>query len=88
MIISADSIVVKDNKILEKPSNEKDAFDKLSMLRGSPHHVISSLVLIPFDLSNPKPEEVFMDFDKTEVTFSDEITDQDLWAYIETKEPM
>ena len=44
-VISGDTIVEFQNKIIGKPSSEEDAFKVLSLLSGRSHYVISALSL-------------------------------------------
>ena len=46
IIISADTIVTLDNKILGKPKDEKEAFKMLKSLQGKSHFVYSGIVVI------------------------------------------
>ncbi|MFK8037741.1 MAG: Maf family nucleotide pyrophosphatase [Crocinitomicaceae bacterium] len=43
IVITADTVVVVDDKVLEKPANEQEAADMLSQLSGRNHHVISGV---------------------------------------------
>ena len=45
IIISADTIVVYDQKILEKPSNTQHAIDMLKMLSGQKHTVLTAVTI-------------------------------------------
>ena len=45
-IISADTIVLLDNEILEKPRNKADAINMLKLLSGREHVVITGVCLI------------------------------------------
>lgn len=45
LLITADTIVVKDKQILNKASEEKEAFEMLSMLNGTHHNVITGVCL-------------------------------------------
>ena len=46
LIVSADTVVVIENKILGKPSNEAEAFDMLSKLSGATHFVATSICIL------------------------------------------
>ncbi len=45
LLISADTLVVSDNKILGKPSGEKEAAEMLRQLSGKKHEVITGVCL-------------------------------------------
>ena len=45
IIITADTIVVYDQKILEKPSSKQHAIDMLQMLSGQKHHVLTAVTI-------------------------------------------
>ena len=46
IILSADTIVIKGNKILSKPTNASDALNCIKMLSGGRHRVITSVCII------------------------------------------
>ncbi|MCX7903547.1 MAG: Maf family protein [Caloramator sp.] len=81
VVISADTIVTKDNKIFGKPKNEEDAVRMLKELSGSTHDVITAICV--YDL---KKEILKCEVEKTEVAFK-ELTEQEILDYINTKEP-
>ena len=80
VIVSADTIVVIDGKILGKPKDEQDAARMLRMLSGRTHTVYTGLTVHADGES--KTQVV-----GTDVTFR-ELTDAEIAAYIKTKEPM
>jgi septum formation protein len=45
LIITADTIVVKDGKILNKARDEEHAFEMLNLLSGTTHEVITGVCL-------------------------------------------
>ena len=45
LIITADTIVWKDDKVLGKPADHQEAFDMLKSLSGSQHQVITGMHL-------------------------------------------
>ena len=49
IVISADTIVVLDNKIIHKPIDEKDAFHILKELSNKTHQVITAFAIIQKD---------------------------------------
>lgn len=79
-VLGADTIVVADEHLLEKPANEADAARMLRLLSGRPHQVITGVCLVA-----PGFERVEAEI--TEVRFSP-LSDQEIAAYIATGEPM
>lgn len=79
-VLGADTIVVLDDEILEKPGDAGDALAMLTRLQGRWHEVITSVCLIANG-------ETYEAQDRTAVEFRrlDEAT---LRAYIATGEPM
>lgn len=82
IIITADTIVVLKNEILNKPKNKAEAFKILKKLSGKTHIVYSGFGIR--NLSNGK--EIF-DYEKTFVTFR-KLTDKEIKDYINTGSPM
>ena len=79
VIISADTIVVLDDKILGKPHSRDEAFRMLSSLSGRSHTVFTGVCVICGDKKLCFAE-------RTEVIFCD-LSEEDINAYIETGEP-
>ncbi|WP_459479255.1 Maf-like protein [Clostridium saccharoperbutylacetonicum] len=82
IIISADTIVTLDNRILGKPKDEEDAFYMIKALQGRKHLVYSGIVVINTTTNEIKQESL-----STEVTFST-INDDEILEYIKTGEPL
>lgn len=80
-IVSADTVVSINNKLLGKPKNEKDAFSTLKELSGKSHEVITAFTII-----NISKNIFYSDFEVTKVFFYD-ITDEEINWYIKTNEP-
>ncbi len=79
-ILAADTVVVRQGKILGKPSSEEHAFEMLKSLRGLTHEVFTGCALIA-------PSGLSLFYVCTQVTmgsFSDAI----LRKYVATKEPL
>lgn len=81
IVIGADTIVVKDNKMLGKPKDQEDAFDMLSSLNGEWHQVVTGLCL--YRTSDKKS---ICDYEITKVKIANK-SDEFLYSYIATKEP-
>jgi septum formation protein len=79
-IISADTVVVCDGKILGKPRDRQDAIDMLSMLRDREHEVVTGIAVTVDGVS-------YSDASVTKVRV-DEISDSDIEEYVDTKDPM
>lgn len=82
IIISADTIVVLEGRILNKPRDENHAFHMLKALSGKEHKVITGLSIL-----RAKTNLKVIDFETTIVKFR-HISDSKIKRYIETKEPM
>lgn len=80
LIISADTIVILDDQIIEKPQDERHAFEILRKLNGRTHQVITAFGFIY------KNNESFS-YEKSAVTFR-RLTHQEIKAYISTGESL
>ncbi len=79
VILTSDTVVIHDNKILGKPKNTKEAFQMLSSLSGKSHQVISAVTI-----SSLKKNITFDDI--TEV-FSKPLSSDEINFYIEKYKP-
>ncbi|MCL6495370.1 MAG: Maf family protein [Ignavibacterium sp.] len=82
IIITADTLVFLDGKVLGKPVNQTDAFRMLRNLSNKTHQVYSA-----YCLYNTKTGKTITEFVKTDVTFR-KLTDQEISDYIKTGSPM
>lgn len=94
IVIGADTIVAKDNKILGKPKNEEEAFAMLKALQGDSHMVYTGVAII--ECREGIDEEdggVGFTFDITNHAIGTKVyvlpmTDVEIKEYIATGEPM
>ncbi|KAJ3041464.1 hypothetical protein HDV00_009260 [Rhizophlyctis rosea] len=85
-IISADTVVVLDNEILEKPKDADDARRTLQSLSGRKHQVVTGVALTFRDKSDGTTR--FESFtEQTEVEFAT-LSDELITAYLATGEPL
>lgn len=82
LVISADTVVVLDNKILGKPKNEADAKAMLKALSGRTHSVMTGICVFRLSDGFSVCEAV-----KTDVVFK-ELSDELIESYVATKEPL
>ena len=80
IVIGSDTMVIKENKILEKPKDKEDAKRMINDLKNTLHEVITSLCCII-----QKDGKVIekSDYDKTKVYFAD-ITDAEIDKWVQT----
>ena len=83
IIISADTLVSINGKVLEKPSSRKDAFAMLKMLSGSMHTVYTGVTITKL-VERSSAQTVFVE--SADVFFR-ELSDDEITAYIDTGEP-
>jgi septum formation protein len=79
IIIAADTIVVLDNRVINKPKDRNDAVNILRSLSGKTHNVITGVVLLKKDT-----EISFADI--TQVTFHT-LTDEQIFFYVDKHKP-
>lgn len=78
IVIGADTIVYKDNKIFGKPKDKNDAFNMIKELNDKSHEVITAVTII----SKEKSESFIS---KTLVTF-DKLNDSEIKEYVSNNE--
>ena len=81
LVIGSDTVVVFNDKILEKPKDINNAKEMLTLLSGATHTVASGVALIN------KNKDIHTFVQTTKVKFS-KMTAEMIDAYIDTKEPM
>lgn len=79
IIIGADTVVAIGNTILGKPKDKQDAFNMLKMLSGKEHSVFTGVSILKGETEKTFAVE-------TRVKFF-ELSDDEIWSYIATKEP-
>lgn len=84
IVIGADTIVVIDGNIINKPSGEVDAFCMLKSLSGKTHMVITGICIAKFENNILS---YISDIEITEVTFR-ELSDIEIKEYVLTGSPM
>ncbi len=82
IVIGADTIVVLNGEIINKPNDKLDAYRILRKLSGKTHQVFTGIVLIETN-SNRK----LIDCKETKVTFR-HLTDDEINSYIATGSPL
>lgn len=78
ILIGCDTIVVFENQIYGKPKDEEDAYQMLKNLSGKKHQVMSGVGIIY--------KKHIYNFVSVSTVYFKELTDEDIWAYIQTKE--
>ena len=81
-ILTADTIVIHNNHILEKPRSLKDAKNMLTQLSGQSHRVMTAVCFY-----HPISEKRFLYSASSQVTFSN-LTKQDINHYVSTCKPL
>ncbi len=82
IIIAADTIVVLNNRIIGKPSNEKEAINILKSLSGKKHYVYTG-----YAVHNAINNKQIIDYRKTAVTFRS-LSDDEIKNYVATGSPL
>lgn len=79
LLVTADTIVVLEGEILNKPKDRKEAISMLQKLSGNTHEVITGVCVC-----TPKRKEIF--HEKTQVEFLP-LSDEDIEYYVDTFKP-
>ena len=80
VVLGADTVVVVDQHLLEKPANPDDAARMLGLLSGRTHQVITGVSLLAADFERTEAEVTQVEFVK--------MTEPEIAEYIATGEPM
>ena len=81
IVIGADTVVVLDNKILNKPKSREEAFTTLITLSNNTHRVLTGVSLV-----NSKTLQCKSAVATTDVTFR-KLSEKEIYAYIDTGSP-
>ena len=79
IVITADTIVWKEGQVLQKPKDQKAAFDILRSLSGTAHQVYTGVCI-----RSMNQRKSF--YSRTDVYFK-KLTDKEIWYYIDKYEP-
>lgn len=79
-VISSDTIVLCENRVIGKPSSRDEAYEFMKLLSNNKHEVLTG-VAIRYE------GQVYYDYARTGVTFS-EISEEELLYYLEHEEYM
>jgi septum formation protein len=82
IIITADTIVVLNKKVIGKPLNKQDAIKILSMLSGKVHTVYTGFCVL-----NQKSNKQIVSYERTEVEFR-QLTKDEIVDYVKGGSPM
>jgi len=82
LIISADTIVVLDGQIINKPKDPAEAKQMLKRLSGRTHKVYTG-----FTILDTKTNKMVSDFEVTDVKFR-ELSDEEIEEYVSTGSPL
>lgn len=80
LVLGADTIVVVDGEVLEKPADTGEAHRMLRLLSGRGHEVITGVCLCSHGA-------LFVEAETTRV-FVAELADREISEYVDTREPM
>ena len=80
VVLGADTVVVVDDHLLEKPANAEDATRMLRQLSGRLHQVITGVCLLAANFQRTEAEV-------TQVTFVS-MSEQEIFEYVASGEPM
>lgn len=82
IILASDTMVCLGNLAIGKPENEQDAFNTLKKLSGKMHEVKTAIILL-----DQSTHELVSHIETSQVFFKN-LSDQDIWDYIKTGEPI
>jgi len=83
-VLGSDTIVAYEDEVMGKPKDEQHAYEMLHKLQGNTHQVYTGVTLI-FQKDGEVLRKCF--YEETDVTMYP-MSDEEIWAYIGTKDPM
>lgn len=85
VVIGADTIVVLDDEILGKPSDEEDAVCMLTRLQGREHWVYTGVAVLDF---GPDGEKTVINYPVGTKVYVNAMTEDEIRAYVATIDPL
>ncbi len=85
IVVGADTVVALDERIMGKPSDEKEAQEMLSLLQGKTHQVYTGVTMVWQKNGQPPLKRTF--YEKTDVSMYP-MSREEIRRYVETGEPM
>ena len=85
VVIGADTIVVLDDEILGKPSDEEDAVRMLTRLQGREHWVYTGVAVLDF---GPDGEKTVINYPVGTKVYVNAMTEDEIHVYVATKDPL
>lgn len=85
VVIGADTIVVLDDEILGKPSDEEDAVRMLTRLQGREHWVYTGVAVLDF---GPDGEKTVINYPVGTKVYVNAMTEDEIRVYVATKDPL
>ena len=85
IVVGADTVVALDERIMGKPSDEKEAQEMLSLLQGKTHQVYTCVTMVWQKNGKPPLKRTF--YEKTDVSMYP-MSREEIRRYVETGEPM
>ncbi|MDX1629384.1 MAG: Maf family nucleotide pyrophosphatase [Fulvivirga sp.] len=79
VVITADTVVIIEEEILEKPKDNQEAFEMLQKLSGKRHQVITGVCI--------KDQEKSVSFDDTTTVFFKQLTEDEIKYYVNKFQP-
>ena len=87
VLITADTLVFLDEKILGKPHDEEEAVRMLRRLSGKTHQVYTAVTFAERKGSQPSDVSLQTIVDRTDVTFA-ELSDEEIHYYVNQYQPL
>lgn len=84
VVVGADTVVAIDGRILGKPGSREEAFAMLKSLQGRTHHVYTGVTIVE---RQERGDRITAFVEDTQVDVWP-MTEEQIWQYIETGEPM
>jgi septum formation protein len=79
ILITSDTLVLCEDKVMGKPESREDAYNMLRLLSGREHKVITAVTI--------RDNEKKVTFSDTAVVSFKELTDNEIYFYIDTFKP-
>lgn len=86
LLITADTIVWLDGRMLGKPHDETEAISMLRDLSGKTHQVYTAVTFARLDVSTSRHLDISTIVDKTDVTFA-ELSEEEILYYVRKYRP-